>query len=61
MGMGHVSFDGFVWLGALIGVSVIYEARPGAVATGFYGGQPGGLDGEPKGEVKIVDEGLNSW
>ena len=39
-----MSFDGFVWLGAVIGVSVICEARPGAVVTVFYGGQPGGLD-----------------
>ena len=26
MGLGHVSFDGFVWLGAVVGVSVICEA-----------------------------------
>ena len=38
MVLGHVSFDGFVWLGALIGVSVICEAGPGAVVAGFYGG-----------------------
>ena len=61
MGMVHVAFDGFVWLGAVIGVSVICEAGPGAVVSGFYGGQPGGLDGEPRGGVKIVDEGLDYW
>ena len=44
MGMGHVVFYGFVWIGALIGVSVICEAGPGAVVVGFYGGQPGGID-----------------
>ena len=61
MGLGHVSFDGFVWLGEIIGVSVIYEAGPGAVVASFYGGQPGGLDGEPRGGMKIVDEVLDYW
>ena len=56
-----MSFDGFVWLGAVIGVSIICEARPGAAVAGFYGGQPGGIDEEPRGGVKIVDEGLDSW
>ena len=44
MGMGHVAFDDFVWIGAVIGVSVIYEAGPGDVFSGFYGGKPGGID-----------------
>ena len=44
MGLGHVYFDGFLWLGAVIGVSVIREARPGALVSGFHGGPPGGLD-----------------
>ena len=61
MGMGHLAFDGFVWIGALIGVSVICEAGPGAVVDSFYGSQPGGIDEEPRGVAKIVDEGLSSW
>ena len=60
MGMGHVYFDGFVWIGALIGVSVICKAGPGAVVAEFYFVQAGGIDREPRGGVKIVDEGLNS-
>ena len=61
MGMGHVAFYGFVWLGALIGVSVICEAGPEAVVAEFYFSQPGGNDREPRGSVEIVDEGLSSW
>ena len=61
MGMGRLAFYGFVWIGALIGVSVICEAGPGAVVAGFYFFQPGGIDGEPRGGVEIVDEGLDSW
>ena len=61
MGLGHVSFDGFVWLGAVTGVSVICEARPGALVSRFYGGHPGGLDREPRGGVRIVNDGLSSW
>ena len=38
MVMGHLAFDGFVWIGALIGASVICEAGPGSVVAGFYGG-----------------------
>ena len=59
MGMGHLAFDDFFWIGAVIGVSVICEAGPGAVFAGFYGVQPGGIDRQPRGGVKIVDEGLN--
>ena len=61
MGMGHVDFYGFVCIGALIGVSVICEAGPGAVVAGFYFFRLGGIDREPRGGVKIVDEGLNYW
>ena len=61
MGLGNLDFDSFVRIGALIGVSVICEAGPGAVVAGFYFVQSGGIDGEPRGGVKIVDEGLNSW
>ena len=39
-----MAFDDFVWLGAVIGVSVIYEAGPGAVFAGFYGSKSGGID-----------------
>ena len=48
MGMGHVYFDGFVWLGAVIGVSIICEARPGAVVTVFMAASQVDLTGNPE-------------
>ena len=61
MGLGHVAFDGFIWIGSVIGGSVICESGPGAVVASFYGGQTDGIDGELRGGVKIVDEGLDYW
>ena len=54
--LGNVEFDGFVWIGAVLGGSGIREAGPGAVVDSFYGYRPGGLEGEPGGGMKIVDE-----
>ena len=53
--MGHVYFDGFVRVGAVLLSIGVGEAGPRVLIAGPDRGEPGGTDGESSSGVEVQD------